>query len=281
MEEILWEWYGIMPNKVLYDQELTPTQKLIFIVVSSLCAERWYCRASNSYIGDMLWISIDTTSEAINKLVDKWYLHSVVDKKEGNKRILTLSEKIRIPIGKNSDTYTKKFVDINTIYNYKWIIDKNNTKSFENDTEENALWERKEKSCEKKKRKKVEYTEDYENIWKIYPQNWWTKEKIFKIWQDYDEDKKNKLVFWAKVIRLRYMTWWRYVQRMDRWMDWYEHSDNELEKLKEVKKEIDKMTSTEEKNKCYECMKEMFGEELFRRVARATTETISFNWVQQ
>lgn len=280
MEEILWEWYWIMPNKVLYDKELTPTQKLIFTIVSSLCAERWYCRASNNYIAKLLGLWTTTVRDAISMLVKKWYLNTKVEKNEGNKRYLTLWQKFAIPMAENCYTYGEKLPHINTIDNYKWIIDKNNTKSFENDITENALWERKEKSCEKKKRKKIEYTEDYENIWKIYPQNWWTKEKIFKIWQDYDEDKKNKLVFWAKVIRLRNMTWWKYVQRMDRWMDWYEHPDNELEKLKEVKKEVDKMTSVEEKNKCYEYMKEMFGEELFRRVARATTETISFNWVQ-
>jgi hypothetical protein len=274
MEEILWEWYGIMPNKVLYDQELTPTQKLIFIVVSSLCAERWYCRASNSYIGDMLWISINTTSEAINKLIDKWYLHSVVDKKEGNKRILTLSEKIRIPIPKNSYSYPKKLVDINTIDNYKWIIDKNNTKSF---WEGNELEERKEKSCEKKKRKKVEYTQDYETIWKIYPQNWWVKEKIFPLWQWYDDEKKEKLLFWAKVIRLRYMTWWRYVQRMDRWMEWYSPWE-EFEKLCEVKRTIDNLKDDTLKESCYHELREMFGDEMNRKVAFATTKKIEFEW---
>lgn len=274
MEEILWEWYWIMPNKVLYDKELTPTQKLIFTIVSSLCAERWYCRASNSYIGDMLWVSIDTASEAINKLVDKWYLHSVVDKKEGNKRILTLSEKFRIPIGKISDTYTKKFVDINTIDNYKWIIDKNNTKSFWEGTE---LEERKEKSCEKKKRKKVEYTQDYETIWKIYPQNWWVKEKIFPLWQWYDDEKKEKLLFWAKVIRLRYMTWWRYVQRMDRWMEWYSPWE-EFEKLCEVKRTIDNLKDDTLKEGCYHELREMFGDEMNRKVAFATTKKIEFEW---
>lgn len=274
MEEILWEWYWIMPNKVLYDEELTPTQKLIFIVVSSLCAERWYCRASNSYIGDMLWISINTTSEAINKLIDKWYLHSVVDKKEGNKRILTLSQKIGIPIPKNSYSYPKKLVDINTIDNYKWIIDKNNTKSF---WEENELEERKEKSCGKKKRKKIEYTEEYENIWKIYPQNWWVKEKIFPLWQWYDDEKKEKLLFWAKVIRLRYMTWWRYVQRMDRWMEWYSPWE-EFEKLCEVKRTIDNLKDDTLKESCYHELREMFGDEMNRKVAFATTKKIEFEW---
>lgn len=119
--DLLEQWYWVMPNVVLYDKELTPNQKLIYVVVSSLCAEKGYCRASNKYIGKLLWVSIDTASEAINKLVSLWYLISKINKNDGNKRTLHLSEKNRIPIGKNSDTYTKNSEDINTIDNYKWI----------------------------------------------------------------------------------------------------------------------------------------------------------------
>lgn len=143
--------------------------------------------------------------------------------------------------------------------------------------EDNKLEERKEKSCEKKKRKKVEYTEDYENIWKIYPQNWWTKEKIFKLWLGYDEDRKEKLLFWAKTVRLHKMTWWKYVQRMDRWMEGYTPW-NEFEKLCEVKRIVDNLWDDTLKQDCYHELREMFGDEMNRKVAFATARKMEFEW---
>ena len=119
--DLLEQWYWVMPNVVLYDTELTPNQKLIYVVISSLCAEKGYCRASNNYIGKLLGIKTTATSEAINKLVEKWYLISEIDKKWGNKRVLTLCRKNGIPITEKWKTYNGKVKDINTIDNYKWI----------------------------------------------------------------------------------------------------------------------------------------------------------------
>mgnify|MGYP002620471281 CR=1 FL=1 len=278
--ELLEQWYWIMPNKVLFDKDLKWFAKSIFVVVSSLCSEKWYCRASNEYVANVMWVSEKTVSRSINELVDKWYIHSQIDKNNGNRRVLTLSPKLSIPMDKIVHTYGQNCPDINIIDKYKYINYLNNVETQIQTQWENALLEeRKEKSCEKKKRKKVEYTENFETLRKIYPQNWWVKEKIFKIRNEYSDEKKSNLVFWAKLIRLRNMTWWKYVQRMDRWMEWYEPPTNELEKLKEAKREVDKITNAEEKNKCYEFMKEMFWEELFRQVARATAQSISFNWV--
>lgn len=138
--ELLSEGYGIMPNVVLYDKDLTPTQKLIYIIVSSLCAEKGYCRASNSYMWNLLWLWITTVSDAIKILVQKWYLNSKVDKNDGNKRYLTLCQKFDIAIPKNWNSYTKKLKDIITIDNYKWIekeIIKENSLNSLNDTPSN------------------------------------------------------------------------------------------------------------------------------------------------
>ena len=137
--------------------------------------------------------------------------------------------------------------------------------------------ERKEKSCEKKKRKKVEYTEDFEEIRKVYPQNWWEKQKIFPLWQEYDDDRKEKLLFWAKTVKLQKMTWWKYVQRMDRWMEWYS-SWNEFEKLCEVKRTIDNLEDDELKKKCWHELRIMFWDEMNRKVAFATVKKIEFDW---
>ena len=43
-------WYWVIPNLVLFDKRLNDKQKLLFCLISSLCAEKWYCRASNEYL---------------------------------------------------------------------------------------------------------------------------------------------------------------------------------------------------------------------------------------
>lgn len=204
--EVLSKWYGVMPNKVLYDNELSATQKLIYVVVSSLCAEKWYCRASNKYIWDQLNVSVDTASEAISKLVDKWYLHSKIDKKDWNKRYLTLSEKFRIPIGKNSDTYTKKPEDINTIYNIIYIASYDDIKEIVQDYNyrlENKVllkclmklieWWYKLEKKESEVKKFVDRIKEKAEIYNYKLVNWWIAEwellQVFDSWYEYHKGK--------------------------------------------------------------------------------------------
>lgn len=68
------QWYGIMPNKVLFDKELTDKQKLLFCLISSLCAEKWYCRATNDYIGELLNADKRTISRNLSELEEKWFI---------------------------------------------------------------------------------------------------------------------------------------------------------------------------------------------------------------
>jgi DNA-binding MarR family transcriptional regulator len=204
--EVLSKWYGVMPNKVLYDNELSATQKLIYVVISSLCAEKWYCRASNKYIWDQLNVSVDTASEAINKLVDKWYLYSKIDKKDWNKRYLTLSEKFRIPIGKNSDTYTKKPEDINTIYNIIYIASYDDIKEIVQDYNyrlENKVllkclmklieWWYKLEKKESEVKKFVDRIKEKAEIYNYKLVNWWIAEwellQVFDSWYEYHKGK--------------------------------------------------------------------------------------------
>lgn len=77
--EILQNWFCMIPNVVLYDNELSDKQKLLYWVISSLCAEKWYCWWSNEYISELLWVNKRTISKNIAALCEKWYINITLD----------------------------------------------------------------------------------------------------------------------------------------------------------------------------------------------------------
>ena len=72
--KLLSQWYWIMPNIVLFSNELSDKQKLLYCLISSLCAEKWYCRASNEYLWELLKADKRTISRNISELHDKWFI---------------------------------------------------------------------------------------------------------------------------------------------------------------------------------------------------------------
>ena len=68
------QWYWLMPNSVLYSKELTDKQKLLFWAISNLCAEKWYSRASNDYIWELLWVNKWTISKNLSVLCELWFI---------------------------------------------------------------------------------------------------------------------------------------------------------------------------------------------------------------
>lgn len=91
--EILNEWYWIMPNMVLYSKELTDKQKLLYCLISSLCAEKWYCRATNEYIWQLLNANKTTISKNISALVEKWFIYLEVNQNYQRKLTLVKNDK--------------------------------------------------------------------------------------------------------------------------------------------------------------------------------------------
>lgn len=85
---MLEQGYGIMPNKVLFDKELSDKAKLLFCFISSLCAEKWYCRATNDRIAEQFGVTGRTIREHITELQKHEYI--TVELKEGNKRTIKI-----------------------------------------------------------------------------------------------------------------------------------------------------------------------------------------------
>lgn len=123
--EILQNGFCMIPNVVLYDNELSDKQKLLYWTISSLCAEKWYCRASNDYIWELLNADKRTISRNIAVLSEKWYIHITLD--NNYKRYIKLNSVVdNKDSQKNQGGWTKmsrvdrqECLDIN-------IIDKDN-----------------------------------------------------------------------------------------------------------------------------------------------------------
>ena len=121
MTNILSEWYWIMPNTVLYSKELTDKQKLLYCLISSLCAEKWYCRASNDYLWELLWVNKWTISKNISWLQESWLIFIELDNFQ-RKISIAIDDN---PIVKNhkggceksQGGYCEKSQHNNTIYN--------------------------------------------------------------------------------------------------------------------------------------------------------------------
>ena len=122
-----------MPNNILFDKELSDKQKLLYCYISSLCAEKWYCWASNKYIWQKLWVNETTISTHINILAKLWYIE--IQQWSNQKRKCLLKnqnepfEKSKTePFEKSKTEPFEKSKDNNIIYNNinKNILSKDN-----------------------------------------------------------------------------------------------------------------------------------------------------------
>ena len=63
-----------MPIIILRSNILNDKQKLLYCLISSLCAERWFCWASNKYLWDTLNVGTRGISKNINILAEMWLI---------------------------------------------------------------------------------------------------------------------------------------------------------------------------------------------------------------
>lgn len=60
--------YGILPNKIGHDAKISSFAKLLYCDISSLCASKGYCWATNRYFAKIFNVSLRTVSRAIVEL---------------------------------------------------------------------------------------------------------------------------------------------------------------------------------------------------------------------
>jgi hypothetical protein len=96
------EGWCIIPKTVLFDQELTPTARLVFAFVTSYMAQKGYCWMSNGYIADNFGLSETTVSLAIKQLA-KYLKIEYVKSPHGTERQISLSEFVEAPLNNFKD----------------------------------------------------------------------------------------------------------------------------------------------------------------------------------
>lgn len=119
MADVHKSYYAIIPANIRYDSSITPNAKLLYGEITALCNEKGYCWANNEYFASLYGVSKVSISKWIRQLVEKGYIDSVFEYKEGTKEILNrYLTIINDPIKEKFNTPIKeKFKDNNTLIN--------------------------------------------------------------------------------------------------------------------------------------------------------------------
>ena len=211
--EILQNGFCMIPNVVLYDNELSDKQKLLYWTISSLCAEKWYCRASNDYIWELLNADKRTISRNISELERKWYINITMD--SNYKRYIELnsiienkdSQKCLGGWTKMSRGDSQKCLDINIIDKYK--INNNENQNQEQSQDTNVSIPKQDTNITPNL---TNGDLTFENIYKLFYHKSWHKPSIDKCRKVFDSLKLdtewyNMLVKDLNLFRIEYKYW--------------------------------------------------------------------------
>lgn len=91
-----------IPENIIFDTELSTTEKFVLSVILYLSENEKCCFASNRYISNIINVSTGRTSKIISKLRAKGYVEVKLNYKTGSKEI---ENRVIIPIVKNANTY--------------------------------------------------------------------------------------------------------------------------------------------------------------------------------
>lgn len=230
---LLSQWYWIIPNVVLYSVELTDKQKLLFCLISSLCAKEWFCWATNDYLGKLLWASKITISKNISVLQELWFINVEISHEDGNVRKITMIE--------NDGGYSQKWQE--------GIVKNDNSYIYTNITNEYY---------------------NFEKFWKDYPHSRkWKKAESEKYFKQNDSLEVKKQV---QILKWQIKAWLQdaeFVPACERWIRDFTPLNDDVIKQKLVK--ICKRHLKEwwdMKQRSHE-LKETFGEKEINEIVKA------------
>ncbi len=92
-------YYAIIPADVRYS-DIKANAKLLYGEITALSNKTGICFASNSYFANLYGVSDKQVSLWIKELMNKWFIDVVIKQEEGNKRYITIHQKVT--------TYTPK-----------------------------------------------------------------------------------------------------------------------------------------------------------------------------
>ena len=84
-------YYAVVPAPVRYDTELSPSAKLLYCEITSLCKSKGYCWSTNSYFTQLFDLSESTISRLISQLAKRKHIvvKTVATKTGSERRIFT------------------------------------------------------------------------------------------------------------------------------------------------------------------------------------------------
>ena len=245
----------MIPNMVLFDNRLTDKQKLLFCLISSLCAEKWYCWASNTYLWEKLNVKAWTISTAVKALIDLGYVYSDVNKSKGNERHITIGNV------KNQNTYCEK-----SQYPY---CEKSQDNNISNNNTINNNWD----SLPKPESITPITNRDltFENIYNLFYHKSWHKpsvDKCKKVFESLNLDKEwyEMLLKDLKLFRIEYKYWIKdqmYRPWFEKYVWWFNAEwVNEEYRLKTIIKfHMDNTEDKEKMKKRYKDLCDTFGKD--------------------
>ena len=125
-------YYSILPAEVRYDEELSPSQKILYSEITALANKYGYCMASNKYFADLYGVSTITISRWLNKLKEKGYVIVKISEESGNERKIYINNErginknVKTPININVKTPINKNVKHNNTSINNTSINNNN-----------------------------------------------------------------------------------------------------------------------------------------------------------
>lgn len=105
-------FYAIIPANVRYNENLCPNAKLLYGEITALCNNKGYCWANNMYFSELYKVTKQTISGWISELQKEKLISMKISKKEGNKRIIAIKEKINTYIKKPEEVCEKRIIAI-------------------------------------------------------------------------------------------------------------------------------------------------------------------------
>ena len=91
-----------IPENIIFDTDLSTTEKFVLSVILYLSENEKCCFASNRYIASIINVSTGRASKIISKLKARDYVEVKLNYKTGSKEI---ENRVIIPIVKNANTY--------------------------------------------------------------------------------------------------------------------------------------------------------------------------------
>lgn len=105
-------YFAIIPASVRYDSSVSPSSKLLYAEISSLCNSRGFCFATDDYFSKLYGTTKSSVQRWLVELESKKYIRREIVYKQGTKEILDrhiyildpLYSGMRIPMLKNENT---------------------------------------------------------------------------------------------------------------------------------------------------------------------------------